>query len=805
MNDQEKTKDGLISELVELRQRVASQGHQLVRSQQAATDQRQINNSLPVLVATAGFDGYYKEVNAAFERILGWSEQESLSRPFTEFIHPEDRVAAVETFARLKSGEPAINFLDRNICKDGSHRWINWTVIPVPDRDIVFGIGQDITEKKLAETVLRESEECFRGIFDEGPLGVVLATLDGRIQRVNRRFCDQLGYSEQEIIELGIEGFSHPDDYRIDAQLAERLLAGEIPRYTIDKRLLRKDGQVVWGQVTVSLLRDALRKPTHAIGMTEDITERKRTEEALRQAHDELEQKVKERTVDLEETNRQLRSEADKRKCAEESLAKERTFLRQVIDTTPVVILVKDREGRYVLGNEAAARFFRSTVQDMVGQTDYDLLLHQDADTNTKIVTQQTSHNETDLGVIQSQQRVAQDVQVTDANGQPHWFMAFKTPVIEPDGTCNRMLIGAIDVTQRRQAEEALRESEARYKALVEASPDTVVLADLRGNLTFVSRGILELHGSESLAGFIGKHAMDFIVPEDHGRFQANLQRTLQEGVTRNIEYTFVRRDGTRFPGEVSGAVIRDASGKPTALMGVVRDVTERKRAEDRVKAEQRALRRMVLASDHERRLITYELHDGVAQQLLGAMLLFQSQVPRKGRKSQASGGGYRDGIRALHQASSELRRVMNWLRTPVLEKFGVVEAIEDAVAQLRLTHRAPEIKYRHAVEFKRLEPTLENTLFRIAQEAMANACRHSKSEKVRVKLTQKGDDVTLEVRDWGVGFDQDTVQENRFGLEGVRERARVMGGKLSIKSEPGKETVVQVKFPVIEATVGEA
>ena len=104
-------------------------------------------------------------------------------------------------------------------------------------------------------------------------------------------------------------------------------------------------------------------------------------------------------------------------------------------------------------------------------------------------------------------------------------------------------------------------------------------------------------------------------------------------------------------------------------------------------------------------------------------------------------------------------------------------------------------------VKFKRLEPTLENSLFRIAQEAMTNACRHSKSEKVRVKLTQKGDDVTLEVRDWGIGFDQDTVQENRFGLEGIRERSRILGGKLSIKSKPGEGTVVRVKFPVIEAT----
>jgi PAS domain S-box-containing protein len=134
MNDHDKTRQQLVEELVALRQQLA--------------DRRQIADNLPVLVATAGLDGYYKEVNAAFERILGWSEQESLSRSFMEFILPEDHAAAVETFARLKAGEPVINFVDRNICKDGSHRWFNWIVIPVPTRDLVFGIGQDITERK---------------------------------------------------------------------------------------------------------------------------------------------------------------------------------------------------------------------------------------------------------------------------------------------------------------------------------------------------------------------------------------------------------------------------------------------------------------------------------------------------------------------------------------------------------------------------------------------------------------------------------------------------------------------------------
>jgi PAS domain S-box-containing protein len=118
-------------------------------------------------------------------------------------------------------------------------------------------------------------------VFEEGPLGVVLLGLDGRIQHANRRFCEMLGYSEEKIIALGSVGLSHPEDWKKDRQLASRLLHGEIPNYTIDKRYARKDGTVFWGQVTVSLMHDAEGKPTAFIRMIEDITERKRTQTEL--------------------------------------------------------------------------------------------------------------------------------------------------------------------------------------------------------------------------------------------------------------------------------------------------------------------------------------------------------------------------------------------------------------------------------------------------------------------------------------------------------------------------------------------
>ncbi len=110
-----------------------------------------------------------------------------------------------------------------------------------------------------------------------------------------------------------------------------------------------------------------------------------------------------------------------------------------------------------------------------------------------------------------------------------------------------------------------------------------------------------------------------------------------------------------------------------------------------------------------------------------------------------------------------------------------------------------PKIECNSSVQFGRLPPILENALYRIVQEALTNACKHSKSKKVTVTLTQEGQDVRLEVRDWGIGFDPESVEKGHFGLEGIRQRVRLLGGRLTIESTPGSGTLVQVVVPIVE------
>ena len=143
------------------------------------------------------------------------------------------------------------------------------------------------SEEKLREaSVLWEDEERFRRVFEEGPLAMVLVDKGFRLTHVNSRFCEMLGYTEAELISRTFPEISHPDDIDKDIALAEQVFRGEIPYYTIEKRYLTKAGEVVWANLTASVVRDEDGTPLYGLGMVEDITERKREQDELRRSEE---------------------------------------------------------------------------------------------------------------------------------------------------------------------------------------------------------------------------------------------------------------------------------------------------------------------------------------------------------------------------------------------------------------------------------------------------------------------------------------------------------------------------------------
>jgi PAS domain S-box-containing protein len=165
----------------------------------------------------------------------------------------------------------------RVVWPDGSVHWLvgkGTVFLDESGRPAHFaGINLDITESKRVDEALRESEERFRRVFEEGPLGLALVGRDYRFEKVNSALCQMVGYSEAALVRMSFADITHPDDLREDVELARRLFKGEIPFYQLRKRYLKKNGETIWINLTASLIRNREGKPIHGLAMIQDIME----------------------------------------------------------------------------------------------------------------------------------------------------------------------------------------------------------------------------------------------------------------------------------------------------------------------------------------------------------------------------------------------------------------------------------------------------------------------------------------------------------------------------------------------------
>ena len=224
--------------------------------------------------------------------------------------------------------------------------------------------------------------------------------------------------------------------------------------------------------------------------------------------------------------------------------------------------------------------------------------------------------------------------------------------------------------------------------------------------------------------------------------------------------------------------------------------------SQQRLIEEQQTLRQLLESQERERRLIAYEIHDGLAQQLAAAAMYCGTFEQLHQTHPEEATKAHEAGAIMLQKALAETRRLIGGLRPAVLDESGLVAAVENLISHIE-AEGTTQIEFLPDVRFDRLDPARENSLFRIVQESLTNAGRYSGTQKIRVRLAQQTDRLILEIQDWGSGFDPNTVAQECFGLKGIRERANLLGGQATIESAPGEGTRVRVELPMEENNKG--
>src|ERR671912_752377 len=239
-------------------------------------------------IVTITPDGIVRWFNRGAERIFGHSSKEVIGQPVTLLMPERYRELCMGGLHRyLRTGEARVVGGTTELVglrKDGSEFLIEMSLGETyEDGERLFtGVIHDVTERKRAESALRESEQRFRGTFERAATGMALVGTDGRFLRVNRSLCEILGYTERELLGKTFQELTHPDDLEFDLEHLRRLLAGEVRTYQTEKRYLHQDGHVVWALLSVSVVHDEEDEPLYFVSQIQNVSERKALEESLR-------------------------------------------------------------------------------------------------------------------------------------------------------------------------------------------------------------------------------------------------------------------------------------------------------------------------------------------------------------------------------------------------------------------------------------------------------------------------------------------------------------------------------------------
>ncbi len=512
---------------------------------------RLLYDNNPTMYFTLSADGTVVSVNQFGATQLGYQPDELIGQSVLKVFKPEEHAAVlgqleVCTASPLKVFQWEI----QKVRKDGSTLWVKERAQAVMDHTgqiLSLVVCEDITERRLTEDYMRESEERWRALFEHAGVGIAQLSLNEQFLRVNPRLCETLGYSSKTMLRRRCQDFVHPDDLSVTQTYLNELLAGKCPSFSMETRWHRSDDVWLWVEMTVSLVRDATSAPAYFIAVVQSI---------------------------------------DDRKQAEAGLARTTQLLQTLVHESPLPIVSLDLDARVTTWNQAATRLFGWTEEEVLGrELPY---VPEDEAEDAKI------HWGEDCPLLDCETYLGTGLSV---GGQRFGTICFMDHAPYPgqfsEADKDFLLLMARWITrelERQNSERALQEQESLLRAVIETATDAIFMKDREGRYRFVNTAGALVVGRSS-EEIVDRTDAEVFPLETAQQIMADDRQVFSEGIQK-------RRVETLFQGEQRAQTFytvktphMDQLGNIVGLVGIARDITDLKRAETELRKSEEALR----------------------------------------------------------------------------------------------------------------------------------------------------------------------------------------------------------------------
>jgi PAS domain S-box-containing protein len=680
-----------------------------------------------------------------YEAMLGYPPEKEIldEEHWLRVLHPDDRERVLAEELRTdETGEPyRIEY--RQIARGGRVVWVRDEATLVRDEEgnslYWLGVQYDITEQKRTEEELRKSEERFRATFEQAAVGIVQVGLDGEWLRFNDKFCDIVGYEREELGAVSVFHLLSPDDFERDFDRGVRMLAGELRTYTEEKLIVGKGGRRVWINLTVSLVHDEADEPRYFIAVAEDIGKRKQAEE------------------ERQRTQEQLRQSEERFKV----------LAQEVVEG-----IVLSENGKVIDANRSVTEMFGYGLEELIGKNAIELTSPEYREMVMRCISDEDTRPYESMGL-------KRDGTIFPIEIRPRHL---------PYSGRRIRVTSLIDLTERKHQEEALRQSEALYRTVVEQAEENIFLVDAKSRRVLDANDAL-LRSLSYTDDELKEMTLYDIVAHDQESVDLNIGRIMEEGHRSLGERQYRRKDGSLADVEVNVSAVPYNGEKVMCV--VAHDVTGRKRAE----------RMLEEIREAERNRLARELHDSTLQDIVYALQEVQVMQVVSG-----------DDLNPALEATAEaLKRSVEGLRGAIFElrlketlDRSVVSSLENLVdLNRRMARGRYEVVLVAEDDFPaRLPDKAGQELTRLVQEALTNVRRHAEAGHVRVELGLDGQLAYVEVSDDGCGFDPERATTG-IGRQSMRHRALELGGEFGVESAPGEGTRVRFSIPVTRLVNG--